>query len=145
MNNLGLGPMNILAARRANQMRLMQMGRAPSVIGASAPRPGPDMGTQLGQGLGSIGKMLGEFGKQRKADQAHEAATKAVYGLLNTDRNAAMEAGGGPSIQAAEQMATTKPAIPERLNNIMRALTESGNPGEAMKVYQQVMLREAPE
>jgi len=85
MNNLGFGPGNILAGHRANQMRLMQMGRAPTPIAASAPRPGPDMGSQMGRGLDSIGGMLKGFAGQREAEaekakqaQRDQALARAV-------------------------------------------------------------------
>lgn len=131
MGNLGLGPMQILAARRANQMRLMQMGRAPSPIAATAPRSGPDMGTQIGQGLGAIGNMLGKFGAQRKAEEQQAAEMKAVTGLLNQQRNEAL-APGGPTIDAAAQAASVKPTYPPQIANLARAMVEAGQTKEAL-------------
>jgi len=145
MNNLGFGPGNILAGHRANQMRLMQMGRAPSPIGATAPRQGPNMGTQLGQGLGAIGKMLGQFGAQKKAEEQDAAAQKSVMGLLNEGRNQAMEAHGGPTVQAASQAEAAKPMFPPQVKRLARAWAESGKAKEAMDLLQSYALKERPE
>lgn len=147
MNNLGFGPGNILANHRANQMRLMQMGRAPSPIGATAPRQGPNMGTQLGQGLGAIGKMLGQFGAQREADEKTATAQKAVVGLLNGDRDQALATQGGPSLDAAaaHEQSQANPSVPPRLAKVMRALSEGGDPMKALQVYQQWAVKDRPE
>lgn len=147
MNNLGFGPGNILANHRANQMRLMQMGRAPSPIAATAPRQGPNMGTQLGQGLGAIGKMLGQFGEQREADEKTATAQKAVVGLLNGDRDQALATHGGPSLDAAaaHDQSQAKPSIPPRLAKVMRALSEGGDPMKALQVYQQWAVKDRQE
>lgn len=109
MNNLGFGPGNILAGHRANQMRLMQMGRAPSPIGASAPRQGPNMGAQLGQGLGAIGKMLGQFGAQRKAEE-QEAKEQHRQGVMT--RAAQAGAQGVPAFMNPDN--PTETLVPER-------------------------------
>jgi len=109
MNNLGFGPGNILAGHRANQMRLMQMGRAPSPIGATAPRPQRDMGTQLGQGLGAIGKMLGQFGAQRKAEE-QEAKEQHRQGVMT--RAAQAGAQGVPAFMNPDN--PTETLVPAR-------------------------------
>jgi len=145
MNNLGFGPGNILAGHRANQMRLMQMGRAPSPIGASAPRPQRDMGTQLGQGLGAIGKMLGQFGEKRKAEAQAATEQKAVMGLLNEGRNQALAEHGGPTIQAASQAEAAKPMFPPQVKRLARAWAESGRANDAMGLLQSYALKERPE
>jgi hypothetical protein len=147
MNNLGFGPGNILAGHRANQMRLMQMGRAPTPMAASAPRPQRDMGTQLGQGLGAIGKMLGQFGAQRDADEKTATAQKAVLGLVNSDRNQALATQGGPTLNAAaaHDQSQANPSVPPRLAKVMRALSEGGDPMKALQVYQQWAAKDRPE
>ena len=125
---LQMGPEQIRALREQQARQNMTAGRAPPIIGApSGVVRAPNSG--LGEGLGAIGQGLKAFAEGRQKSQQADMMKRSVDAALGRGagvRNAALEAGGGPTNEAATYLDRSSPiALPPQARAMMSNLADA--------------------